>query len=295
MNGFKKSNRKNVFIAVGVIASFIIVGIIFWPGSGDSVSNDKFIEKAKKDLKDKKAAEALENLKLVVQNDPDNEEAKKLLKEAKRELYNQAKSNLNKKKYADAAGQYGLILSIDPKNKDAKDDLASIPPGTVPNDPATGNTPGDGESSSGLKSIPAGAKPIDLLPSEMDGYRMSQNGWLEEPVSAGSTYLPVDPNINTDIDRIISTVTKFGNNNQASTVFNDSKSVLSNVIITDVNGHPVVIGYYEFPNSDLPSIASITWIRDQWYFKFDALPLQKTTSDNVKKEAALDVVKKFGY
>lgn len=290
-----KPSGRNLYIAIGVIAAVTMVAVIFWPSFGDSASDNKFIEEAKKDLKDKKAAEALEDLKLLVQNDPDNEEAKKLFKEAKKELYNQAKSNLNKKKYADALSQYNLILSVDPNNKDAKKDVASIPPGTVATNPNPGNSPGNGGNPGGLKNIPAGAKPIDLLPNEIDGYRMSQNGWLEEPVSAGSTYLPVDPNINTDIDRIISTITKFGNNNQSSTVFNDSKSVLSKVINSDINGHPVTIGFYEFPNSDLPSIASVIWIRDQWYFKFDALPLQKTTSDNVKKEAALDVVKKFGY
>ena len=229
-------------------------------------------------------------------NDPDNDEAKELYKKAKKELYNQAKKDIKNKDFPEAKGKLNLLVLVDPKYPNLQDVLDDIPDDTVAEDPST-NDPGDdgGDSDNNMKAIPASALPKDLLPARMELYRLPENGWLSKPLSAGTVYLPMDPNTKKDIDRIISTVAKFESASKASQVFADEKSVLSNIVNTDINGHPTVIGFYTFENSAAPSMATITWVRDKWVFVFRALPLRKDTPDNIKKDAVIDVVKSFGY
>lgn len=289
----QKNSRRNLYIALGVIAAVLFIGVIFWPGASAS-SDSKLLDQAKEALEDKRAADAVEDLRLLVQNDPDNEEAKELYKEAKKKLYDQAKKDIKNNDLPEAKGKLNILVLADPDNPDYQDTLDDIPDDTVAENPIS-DDPADDDDIGNMKAIPASATPNDLLPTRMDSYRLPENGWLSEPLSAGTVYLPMDPGTKKDIDRVISTIAKFESATKASEVLAEEKSTLSDVINTDINGHPVVIGFYTFENSEAPSMATITWARGDWVFVFRALPLSKDTPNNAKKDAVIDVVENFGY
>lgn len=220
---------------------------------------NKLYAEAKRDLKNKKLADAGAKFRQLANMDPGFKDADAQAKAIAAELLKQAEK----------------------KEIDGK-------PGDNPPAPPADTA----------RAIPADATPQSLLIDDISGYETVQNGWLKKPVEAGSTFLPIPAEVKSQIDRVLWTIAKTDSNQAAEARLKDIKDAwpLDHENIT-INGHTAYAGIYNFENAPqfkLRQMATIAWTRNEWFFMIEVLP--KGTPDSAyKKGVARDVAVNLGY
>ncbi len=310
--------RKKTFFSPARVVTAVVILIavvVFYPiTSGSRVDKAKLYKTAEASMRTQDYEGAVEPLKKIVDLDPNYKDAKKKLSQAKKGLFDQAKNSLAAGDTEKADERVAVLSDADPndpdvqnldqavKKKQAADKNSSSGDNTDPgnDEPAdgggTGDDPGPGDDGPGAKEIADDAVPVDLLPQSMAGYKIIQNGWLIEPYQAGSVFIPRDRAVREEIDRIIFTVAKHEDSQEAKARYDNEKEIFAvegqNI---NINNHSAYFGLYnESKPKMFPPIARIMWTRQQWFFSVDVLP-KGSPSMSFKKQIAQDIVEKILY
>ena len=279
----------------------LAVVIIFWPQSSEpgkiaSKPMDKSLselyDEASRDLSKGKYGSAANAFRQLLKIDPKYRDSSSKLKQATKALYKQAQADIKNGDVKAAEKKLEEVLANDPGNEDAQDNLDEIND-TVGQD--QGSLP---------KSIPADATPFDLLVGEINGYRTAQNGWLDKPFQAGSTYLPGNLATAKQIDRVLTTIAKYDSAARAKERLNNEKALfpVGGRDVT-VNNHQAYFGHYEESRPDrFPILVSLAWARDNWVFIIQIIPTidddnnpPTQPSTDYKLGIAKDVAEQLGY
>ncbi len=328
MSRVKKRN-KPIFTPSRIVfgVALLVAVLIFYPMIANSrVDKNKLYKKAGREMAIQDYEGATKSLRAIVDLDPNYKDAGKKLDEAKKLLYKQATNSIAAGDLEQAEARLVTLSDTDPDYKDVPDliddveekqadeqsndsdggdtggDQSSDPGGSNPDDSTDGGDTGDGDSdpgdngSSSLKEIGANDLPIDLLPKSTEGYKIIQNGWLAEPVQAGSVFIPRDAAVRKEIDRGILTVAKHEDEKTATDRFEEHKDAFpTETEEIEINGHSAYFGLYaESKPKVFPPMARIMWTRGEWFFYMDVLP-SNAPSTSFKKQIVFDLVEKFGY
>lgn len=299
------SNSRYLWIAV--IA--LIVGAVIYVGVRGTQKSDqppvetvtssqtalnKLYAEAKRDIKNKKLADAGSKFRQLDNMDPGFKDADEQAKAIADDLLKQAEKDLANGDQKAAEDKLDAAQAADPANPKIAKKKKEI--GDQPGDKPGDNPPAPPADTA--RAIPADATPRSLLIGDISGYETIQNGWLKKPVEAGSTFLPIPAEIKSQIDRVLWTIAKTDSNQAAEARLKEIQDAwpLDHENIT-INGHKAYTGIYNFENSPqfkLRQMATITWTRDEWFFMVEVLP--KGTPDAAyKKGVARDVAVKLGY
>ena len=307
------SNSRYLWIAV--IALLIGAGIYVGVGGRQNKSADKPTEaatsartalnklyaEAKRDLKNKKLPAAGAKFRQLANMAPNFKDADARAKAIAAQLLKEAEKDIANGDYPAAKVKLDAAGAADPTNKKIakkKKEISKKPGGgsTAPDNSTTpdNNTP-PGDSA---RAIPTDATPLSLLIGDISGYETIQNGWLEKPIEAGSTFIPTSTEVKSQIDRALWKIAKLGSKQAADDKLKEVKDAwpLDNEEVT-VNGHSAYLGVYNFeksPEFKLRQMATIAWTRNDWFFMIEVLP--KSTPDSAyKKGVARDIAVKQGY
>lgn len=247
-------------------------------------------------------------------------------------LLDEIDKDIKNGRYGDAAMKYRQVLEIDPKQKerlsDVRADLVEAAETLRENgDEAAAveidraldvknehREKKDGRTTSTKNADDAAwswapadlndpnATPESILPPELPGYKITQNGWLKKPFQAGATYVPRSPAVAKTIDRVFLTVGKFPDMAGTDKLLTIEKQLFPvSPRSLNVNDHAADFSLYAEPNPELfPLLSSLYWKRGKWFFSLQVVPLidgrtNTQASTEFKRGIALDVARKLGY
>ncbi len=294
------SPRKNkVFLLAAVVAiaaTFIVLRTGGLLGPDPDRSLNELVKEADDALSKGNASGAALKYKQALAINPKDETAKGKLKESAANLAVQAGRQVDDGNIGSAVAAAKEALIADPDNRDAQEIIdehgeeldPEEPPPSAPWIPRDLDDPG--------------ATPLNVLPTKMPGYKITQSGWLQKPVSAGQTYMPRSPAIGRDLDRVFLTIAKYKTAGTAK-ARQSTEEELFNVERSrqPVNSHPAYFALFEEQRPDIfPVLATITWTRGKWFFSLQIVPLLNRPSltdpsTQFKRGIAKDVARKLGY
>ena len=263
------SNRRNVLLVVTLILTAVAVYALL-QGKPVRQSTVDIYNAALKDLRAKNYAKATDELAKVKKEAPGYKDTATVMANLADKLLKDARQELAAKNYAAAGNNIALVEKLDPGNQEAAG-LVNQMPGV-----GSGTGTNNGDVTGGkLIEIPSDATPISLLPKTMAGYLISQNGWLQQPVQAGSTYLPKSEATKKQVDRILLTVAVYKTEKDAAAREKREKSTFPNQPKdVTVNGHSAYFGSYtEIKPEVFPTVSQLLWRRGKWYFSLQILPM----------------------
>lgn len=250
------------------------------------------LKEADADLKEGKPVEAMAKYRQVLEIDPKTPGLQTKLRQAEKALLRNAQGRVAAGDPAGAVKIAENIIAGNPDNDGARQIIDEV--GDDKTEAIGGWEPADLDDPN---STPAG-----ILPPEMPGYKIIQNGWLNEPHVGGATYAPRSPTVAKEIDRVLLTVGKYETVEEANAQLSYERELFSvGPRENDVNGHPAQFAQYVEPRPDVfPILTSLNWTRNNWFFSVQIAPLiDRETGTQPSTEfaqgIAVDVAKKLGY
>ncbi len=281
-----------------VIALAVVVAIAVWQPqrreagriavrpAADSISS--LLKEADADLRAGRISDALRKFRQAVAIDPQSDAAVSRLTATRQELLEKIESGLDSGETTEAVGIAEEIFAADPDNKAALEVIEEYGEVVESWSPADLDDPK--------------ATPASILPPVMAGYKITQNGWLDEPIVAGATYMPRSPAISKEIDRIFLTVGKYDEDAGVRKQTEREEELFSMATVkSPINGHTATFGLYEETRPDLfPTLASLYWTRGTWFFSLQVVPnLNHDTgtqpSTDFKHGIAVGIAEQLGY
>ncbi len=266
---FLRIFRGRLWLQVALVALAAILAVAFWQPQRKEVrridarptaaSISSLLREADANLETGLVSDALQKYRQAIAIDPQSEKALQKLAAARAELLTDIQSGIEDGETTSAVEIAKEVVAGDPENKSAQEVIDAHGDTEEPWVPADLSDPA--------------ATPLSILPPVMSGYKITQNGWLDEPTTAGATYVPRSPAISQEIDRVFLTVSRNsggGVERQA-----EREGELFSMASTEdtINNHPATFALYEEAHPDLyPTLASLYWTRGDWFFSLQVVP-----------------------